>query len=327
MGTTFVVASLASPRMASAQQATSDVRLEWQAPAGCPSGEAVREAIVRSAAGTGPIAARVVVTRADAGYTALTRIEGPGWVGERRLEAGDCTQLSDAIALIVALSMTSRPSLSGPSAGEVPSTAGAPPAEAAPPQEPSPEAPAPEARRPAPEAPPETGLRSRTLTAAVSAVAELGPLPALGAGAALSLTYRHRSLTAGAQVLGLAPRDADASPGVGGHLSFFAAVGRVAVEARTGAFDLGPAAGVEVDILDGTGYGSVRTWSNVASFAALTAGAHVTFWPTGRLGIRLDPDAVLPLARPTFAVEGVGTVYRSPALFGRASLGLEMLLF
>jgi hypothetical protein len=129
------------------------------------------------------------------------------------------------------------------------------------------------------------------------------------------------------QAIGLAPQDAAASPGVGGHLVSLAAVGRVGVEARPGAFDLGPAVGAEVDVLDATGYGSVRSWSNVGAFGALTAGAHVTYWPAKRLGIRLDADAVLPLARPTFAVEDVGTVFRPAALLGRASLGLEMPLF
>ncbi len=141
-----------------------------------------------------------------------------------------------------------------------------------------------------------------------------------------SLTYRHRILMADGQVMAVAPQDARASPGAGGHLAFFAAVGRIAFVARAGAFDLGPAAGVEVDVLDGSGYGALRTWSSVAPFAALTAGGRVTFWPTDRLGIRLDPDAVLPLVRPTFAIEAVGTVYAPPALFGRASLGLEMRL-
>ena len=87
------------------------MKLEWSAPARCPTASAVQErltrALVDSAADPRGLRARASVTEDEGGVLTLVleleRDDGP--VGQRTLQASDCNELATAAVLIVALAV------------------------------------------------------------------------------------------------------------------------------------------------------------------------------------------------------------------------------
>jgi hypothetical protein len=59
---------------------------------------------------------------------------------------------------------------------------------------------------------------------------------------------------------------------------------------------------------------------------AFTAGPSLAWLPHRNVALWAGVDAVFPYLRPSFAVEGAGTLYSVPALGVRGLLGVELRL-
>jgi hypothetical protein len=87
----------------------SKLRVQWQAPAGCPDGADMLERIERALGRdlVSPDASVVAkVTQHAALYRVLLRIQAADGVGERTLEHAQCEVLADSAALVIALSVS-----------------------------------------------------------------------------------------------------------------------------------------------------------------------------------------------------------------------------
>src|SRR5262245_54593476 len=189
------------------------LRLQWEAPAGCPGGADVQagvERLVGNAVRTTSIAARASVeAMASAQWRVRLETRKEGDRGVRLLEAASCQALADSVALILALMI--QPAAPPPPPPAAPPPAGARPAappraapppqpppatvpEPAPPPPPPPPAPAPvqapepvvTAVAPAPAAPP---LQRRTVAVGVASTSAIGVLPSIAWGGGLTAAW------------------------------------------------------------------------------------------------------------------------------------------
>ena len=95
--------------------------VQWDAPAGCPDGAAVRARVVRlvgeEAARKARLTARAAV-RAEGGRWALElELAGETGAGRRSLSAGRCEELAGAAALVIAIAVDPRAVLAGAEVG------------------------------------------------------------------------------------------------------------------------------------------------------------------------------------------------------------------
>ncbi|KYG00965.1 hypothetical protein BE21_06710 [Sorangium cellulosum] len=91
-------------------------------------------------------------------------------------------------------------------------------------------------------------------------------------------------------------------------------------------FEVGvPCAGVELGRMHAEGYGVSNPGEGSGLWAALRSGAAASWVVAPWMRLRLRLEAVVPLERPRFVLEGVGEVHE-PSVAARAALGLELAL-
>jgi len=314
--------------------AETPVELTWSAPRGCPDEAFVRAEVARltgSAAGGGaPLCVRASVSAngSDQWRLELRSTRG-GYDTSRVLEGPACAPLADAAALIISMMLD-------PDAEAVVPSPVAATEEPVPAQQPTTETVAPvvavaprrrRARR-APRAPALAPARTPLrFFVGVGAGLDVGLLPGASASvrAAAGLTVGPwRVELAGQYWPGSSvvhPTRAD----VGGHFSLAGgsatacrdlAAGRVA--------GVGLCAGVEVGAVTGTSYGVTAPATARAPWAAATAGAAGALRVGSHVALRLQVAAVIPVLRPDYQLENVGTVHRLPAAGFRGLFGVEV---
>ncbi|MEZ4391029.1 MAG: hypothetical protein R3A48_08040 [Polyangiales bacterium] len=287
---------------------TAPVSLTWEAPAQCPSREAVltRVAQLRSAnAPAAPLSASARVTRE--GRRWRVRIETPG--GVRSLAALRCDALGEATAVILALALD----------------------DAAPaPESPRPALPAeveqledpelPPVLRPPPPAPPPP--RAPRVELGARALVDANALPDTGFGASLALALQWRVAR-----LELAPTLAYGARSAIAPQSASLRALRASLTTRlcamsSGRARLGLCALVDLGWLrssaDGftTSGGGDAPWvAGGASLLARLGGA--------RLAGVVALDVALPITRPRFVVQGAAAAWEVPALTVTLSAGLS----
>jgi hypothetical protein len=282
--------------------------ITWSAPEGCPNADTIRAEVRRmagaAAAATDQIEAHAAVVRDHAGWQLTLTTRAGALSGERKLSAPDCAELGRAAALVIALMINPA---ADPSAAPtvVRPAAPAPPAVAPPP------APRPERRF------------------ALGADLRLGSGELPGGAAGIGARFAAGRGVFSAQARGdfWFPRDASstAKPSAGG--SFGAAdlsLAGCATAGRDGR--LAPAICLGAALI-GT-HASGSGVSDPGSVTALSAGPFlegaVRVRISARNALRAGVEALAPLSRPSFALAGVGTVFRPAALSLRASLGWEL---
>jgi hypothetical protein len=332
VGAALVVGS--APR----SRADDALDLVWTAPAECPDVDAVRASVrqmVRS--GERPkLAARVSVHKEASSYRAEVSLErGDGSSGNvRSLEGGTCAELTDAVSLVLALTID-------PTAAAPARTAAAPTASAAP----SPPATtAPTVASSA--APVASTVSSRSVYGARVPVPVPVPVPvhvATSAGAFLDSSMLP-SLAAGARLgvqgsygwgrlelrgaLAFENEAAIANRAAGARYRFFA----LGVLPGAQVFSLGPvslellAGGQWVRML-GSSFGVSQVADGGTSLAVLDAAAVARFELFSWLVLRAEIDGWVPLTRPSFVVEGLGALHRVPAISLQGGLSLAVVLF
>lgn len=160
----------------------------------------------------------------------------------------------------------------------------------------------------------------------VGAGFNVGTLPQLAPGGLLSLAWlpdRFR-LEFEAGIWGRQSQSIEeTSAGADLSLSSFGA--RACLKAPlTSHLDLSPCLGSQLYLLRARGFGSDSNYSTRASWPALTGGLLGRAELSSRLALRADVEAQLPLDRPRFLVERLGTVHRIPPWAVTTLFGVEI---
>jgi hypothetical protein len=283
------------------------IAVTWMAPEGCPGVDALKAEIRRVAGPVAPpperLEAEATVRRASTSSWQLTLTTRAGErMGERRLSAGDCTELMHAAALVMALMIN-------PNAGAEP-----PP----PPPPPSPPPP------PPPPPPPEAEQR---FAAGADVVVGTGALPGVAPGIGLRFAAAAGAFAAEARASLWLSRStaapADATTGGSFDLVDVALAGCASAR-RAQRVSPRACAGASLVRVAGSGYGVSEPGSASAFWSAAFIEASLRVRVTPRNAVRLGLQGLASLGRPSFALDGVGTVFRPDAFWARATLGWEL---
>ena len=298
------------------------LELTWSAPLDCPSRAQVESSVARLLAGSSSavtLAADVRVTVDRRGlYHARLRTHLRDADGERSLTAVTCPLVASATALVLALTID--PTLAVDPQESEPSPSSPPPA----PPPPSPP-PAPEPRDVSPASAPATprGSSTPSVAAGAAALIDVGSLPSAAIGGAVEIAVGKgwATLRADGAAFGLQHVDAGSRAGAGGRFTL------LAVSLRTCAgggerFRLEGCVGMELDRIVGEGFGVSSPGSATRVSAAPRAGVRLAFRPAPSFSVPVALDVLVPLDRPTFALENVGPVFRPAPVALRASIGL-----
>ena len=285
--------------------------LDYSAPAGCPSAEALENAVRRLATKqTKPYSASVVIEGEQQRFTA--RINASDGT-ERTLVGNTCEEVAEATAVVLALAI-------------------------------SPSSPLPETAAPAPVKGSERRKPNPPLAGAISpgepvhlklgaaGVLDVGTLPHvdLGASARVGVTARTWSAALdGAYWLLPEHQSFSQNSNFGGDFSWWTLLATGCVAPRDGSPRLELCAGPELGRLTGhgTGHGTGIALSNDKGayrfgFQAL-AEAHVPLSTHLRLRAGLGAAAVVA-GRRAFEIDGFG-LYTPPVVSGRAAFGVEII--
>lgn len=335
---------LAAPARAEAPA----LKLTWRAPAGCPSSDAVRDAATRTASDR---AAKASSLEADA---RVERLERAGrWrvtlrtrrgdaTGERSIEAASCSALADATAVVLALALVSPDAAPEAATADVPAdAAGAPPpatatatATPATPARPADHARAAEREATPARVPPAEDVSREASTpepehalavaAAMMVDGATLPAPSSGGGGSVAWTPGRLRLEAGAALFAGQSRTTSVSA-AGADLRLFVAGARGCASIVRAPIDVAPCAGADVNVVTAHGFGAPANYDTSAAWASAAGGAIVRIPIRHWIAVRAQLDAIVPLSRPTFVVEGEGAIHRSAAIGARGGIGAELL--
>lgn len=315
------------------------VEIRWQAPQECPDAVAVQARVERLLGK--PLAEvedqavveadAVVRARAEGGYdVALTTRSRTGERG-RSLSSADCEVLADTVALVIAIAIDPRvvpmgdsgqqEALEEQAAAEVQE----PPQEDVPPEpvvsepEPAPPSNAPEARPVDPAARP--AVRAAVRAAAAAGV---GLLPGLAPGvdAAVSLLRGRLRVELGfawwfERMVALVGAEGRAG------LRAWSMDARGCFVPSVSVVEFPLCGGVEAGLMRGRGLGIDEPARTNIPWVAVDLGPSIVFGPRRFIGLWLGVDLVVPVTRPTFAVDGERTTHRPAPVAGTAVLGVE----
>lgn len=293
-----IVAALGVPSRASAD--APRVALQFSAPEGCPSADAVRARILALAAPDARLDADVTVTALDGRFRAVLHVRSASSSGERTLEDASCDLLAESAAVVLAMSATS----------PAPVAPAPPPPEAAPPP-----------------APPPSSPRSEILRLRATASLDVGtlPTPTLGAGVSASFPFASRlALALGGTAWAQKSGTLGGSSSQGATFTLLTGDAAGCYRARAGAVELSPCAVVEVAHVDARGFG-LHPSSSSALWLSLGAAGIVRWTPTPHFALVAELDALVPTQSESFVIlHGGGTVHTIAPVAGRASIGPEV---
>lgn len=286
----FAVGCLASSALA----AVPGLTLRWTAPAGCPTGEQVERAVSQQLGeDTKPPTPALTVSGdfafVEGGWRVLLR-NSQG--GERTLTGSTCRAVASAAVVVIALMVDPFATLaSAPVLLEEPSARGAS----------------------------SLGVAALVDTSALPRVtAGLAVLGSLGLPSGFALELQGQ---------GFWPQ-ATAASGPGATLWLF--TGSLGARRDFGLSDgavgvaLSPVLSLEAGAMRARGFGVTNPGDNVGFWLAPRAGVALSL-TFGALRLSLRAEAVVPLSRPSFVVDGVGPLHTAPFISGRGALGLELL--
>jgi hypothetical protein len=258
---------------------------------------------------------------------------------ERSFDAESCQAAADAVALILAIAANPLVSASGDGRAPDVSRSEAPGSVA--PQEsgavasrsqpPAPPSSAPDAAASATQTPAPMPRGPLQVAIGVSLSTDTSSLPALAAGAEVSVGWQPGPVRVEVAGTYWAPQTASVAAGAAGaHFQLLSADARVGYQLSFGGLALGPLVAVGYQTLDATGFGGTASnFSPKTGMATLGAGAILTQAIVGPVVLRVVAQGVAPLSRPTYVVNNPApaapaAVHRSAAIAGRALFGAEV---
>jgi hypothetical protein len=298
----FVVA-LGAPGIVNA--GTGGVSITWTAPSECPT-PADLSASVGQLLGRPPALpegrALEVKARAERKQARLwlgsVETRYGSTVGNRAFEAESCRAAADATALIVALMIEAPPP---PTITAAPTPASAP------------------------------ARSSLKFSVGPTTAIDVGTLPAptAGAGVRASLALGRTSFDLAAVAwASTSATIAGSNPPVGGTFRFLSASLAVCPTLAAGRFQLGACGEAELARVQGRGSGVSVPYENAYAWMSIGAGALARLRVSRHLSIPFRLSALVPLAHPSFVLNGVveeqGKVYSPAPVLGRAELGIDV---
>jgi hypothetical protein len=303
-----VVIVLACCAVTSDAHAASELELAWSSPAECPGRTEVEqriEAQLGRRLRDGPLTLHVAgeVVHDARGYTLQLRTERGSEHGERTLQAGSCSELVDAVVLVLALSIDDP--AQAPSSSRSTSAAKSD-----------------ESLHAAP--------RERFVSLRASGVIEHGAMPRLAGGAelALALTWGRSH----AELTGLfLPRVAGATADDGARVDVQLWATRIGYchDLLGQRVRLASCAALELGRMDGAGVGLVRHRTQAFAWSAGWLSLRLSLRLHARFSLVLEPALAVPFVRRQF-VSSRPEGGRASMLHGvestsrRASLGAEL---
>ncbi len=235
----------------------------------------------------------------------LDALEGTRADHERRsreLTADSCAELADAVAVAIAMTVSSR-------------GAAAPPSLVAPP---SPQAkPATVVTRP-PAATP------ATVAGGVMVVGDSGVLPRPGAGLELSASLRYRWLRLTLAGTAFASQVTRATTDAGGEFRLLFGSAQVCLARAVGRTVLLGCAGFELGRLSAEGIGVFNPQLGSAPWRAARAELGLSIPVAARVALLVRGGVSLPLSRSQFVIDGTIPVHRPGSVAIRLALGAEV---
>ncbi|WP_394824698.1 hypothetical protein [Pendulispora albinea] len=323
-------------REARAGTAADPVDLTWQGLPGCPTEQDVRAEVIEamgSAAAGRRVRARAVVTNEGEQVWAVELTsEMDGRSHRRVMRAPSCAELGSAVATVLALGVS----------GERPTPSNVPSGETSREKDEKGEKREKDERSAASEEDENSAKRERDRAPAARAARPPSELVRFAAGldvAGGTGASGATSLGVGGQIAWLPGRSrlevgavyfppAEVSgekSGIAGAFDVMAGTVAACHALIAGSFQLSPCVGAEVGRIHASGRGSaVKTSFEDAKLWVAGKGGALVVWRLGRFGFRLQLEAVVPVSRHRFFIEGVGEVYRPAPIGGRVLLGGEV---
>lgn len=336
----LMAAAVAAPLPVHAQAAEPPVALEWRAPAPCPDrGAVLRRIGALLAASDTPAgvwqASAEVHGDAMSTVTARLTMQHQGQRFSRILNAASCVEAAEAVALIVALAID--PRLRVPPAAEGSAAPGAQTAGSVASAAPTPAAlplrerlppvgldallppPLPAAwREPSPGTSDEPPAR-----VVAAALVDVGSLPALGVGPRLGAGFDRGAWSATLLVSWLPEqRQVIASePARGGDVGLLGGGVRGCGRFRTPSWAWGACLGMGLERWSARGFGTARQETKHRWWGLGELRVEAEWRLSERWGIEIGLAALVPVHRPEFVLDHVGSVHRPGPVVGRADWG------
>jgi hypothetical protein len=301
------------------------VELTWESPEACPDRANVEQRIHKLLGTTNDkVIAEGRVTATKNGYHLALTTTRDGVRGERALDDASCEALADSAALIVAMAIdpavamgieeppAPTPLLAAPSPNELP-----------PPSSEVVVAPIADAPAAAVVVQPPSARPRFLIAAGGDVIGLVFPRAALGAAFSVGTVVRSLRFDLGARYAPSSSHELAAPAGASGSFELLVAHARGAWLWSRGDFELGPTLGVEAGRARGRGQGVRTSLEGRAPWFAGSLGGLLTL-RTGAFGWSADLAVVVPLTRPSFVIEGAGTVHTPAAIALRAGLSAEV---
>ncbi len=301
--------------LVSGEASAQSLTLRWTAPSGCPDQAAVLDAVRAAGAPERPRQALVVdgvVTHPGRWRAVLTTRHGDR-PGTRTLESRSCPRLVQGVAMVIALAMEEAPA-DEPSATTTITPRTAPPVLFVDDDE------LPPILRPRPRLPPPPRARRVRMGVSLHARGDLGTLPSFAPALGLGLSVWGQTLGAMAEVTGLVTQGVDGPrPGTAMRLGAWrGALLGCALGGRR--VRVGACTGVEVNRMEGRGEGFQRNADDVSWMFGVPLRARVGVELGGRVEVLGEAEAMVPIERVRYAVEGVGELHAVWPVTVRAGL-------
>jgi len=307
------LACAAWPATAVGAELGRGIELQWIAPAGCPDEGWAQRAIQgylgrRKLDSAKPIDVRVAITPVTGGRFRAAISLGGGASGDRRFEGATCARVGDAAVLIVALMfdpvevVTQMEEPAEPRRTEIGASA--------------------EAERRA-----MSGRAPKSFELAFQAAGDVGSLPEPTVGAGLAAGVRLGRTSFAADAMAWFPRRAFAGSNAesGGEIGLYTASVRgcvAAIHMWERSLELDPCVRAEAGLTNGRGFGIAEPTSSTNPWGAVFVGLSMRQLSTTSLGAWLAVEGGVPIVRPNYVIEELGTVFRAGPLLARVSFGL-----
>ncbi len=331
--------------------AAEDLRLLWWAPAGCPTREHVRDAALKSAGkgGVEPLDAEVRIEQGERWRVTIRSSRNGTAAEERTVEGASCAAVADATAVILAIAMIppGKDAAAAAAANARQAVGGEATATATTDPEASANANADadaratadgKANADATRSSGATGAGSgaerpagaargrHAFAAMVGGATDGTTLPSAALGGRVGLAWtpgRGRIEVAGSFFSSQSKTTATSTAGARFNLLDAGARGCWAL--LQGAVELSPCAGIDVQSVSAKGFGATQNYDANGTWVSAAGGALIQVPLASWFALRADADAIVPLSRPTFVVEGDGAVHRPSSIGARAGIGAELL--
>lgn len=296
--------AIALPAGALAQQ-TAPWSLAWNAPAACPSHEAVT-ARVTALVGVAPsprpaLRWSVAVAAVGDAYRADLTADDEGALSSQRLDAPRCDELAETVALLLAWALQPE---------ETPAPATPAPIQALP---------RPRRRRPA--APPARAPRTWSVHVGASARLDLNLLPSVSLAPAAQVGFATPSVLVELDAAWAAEQSVFVTPSRGGRFQAFTVGAWACRRWSVGVLALGPCAGVESGAVYAAGFGVSDPGEATEPWLALRAALDAEVRVAGPLHLRARLAGRAALLRPAYVLRNVGPVFQATAFGAQFDFG------